>query len=248
MSKTSKLTFKPNSKTHLPFTPNQSYNMSKLGMWIFIVTELLFFGALFVLYTIFRYKLPETWLESSKLLSVPFGALNTVVLLISSFTVAWAVEAVKEGKIALVNKLVAITLLCAFIFMVVKGVEYNHKTHHQQLTKEAIPKATLEYLEKNNKCFRKTCDISPLNLHNLASKQIEKPVFINAFFVQYFIMTGIHGLHVLIGIGLFIWILKLGLQRKLSATWYIPVEVVALYWHLVDVIWIFIFPLLYLAS
>jgi len=257
MSSGSNLTFKPGSNRHTPFTAVQEYAMSKLGMWIFLATELLFFAGLFVTYSVYRIKLSVMWLDSASTLNVTFGAVNTVILLLSSFTVAWAVDAVKRGKTKAVNNLIIITLLCAAAFLGVKSVEYSAKTHEYELKKVSIATLYANRLQKEGKCYTATegknnglavCKAIPFNPSNIGSRDKSRPVFANLFYTQYFIMTGVHGLHIIIGMGLFIWLLMLGLKNQLNAGWYTPVEVVGLYWHLVDLIWIYLFPLLYLAS
>ncbi len=228
--------------------PKLVYNMSKLGMWLFLATEILLFAGLFATYFVFRYKYPEMWKESHYALSIPMGAANTVLLLGSSFTVAWAVDAIKQGKTQLVNWLLIVTIALGATFMVNKYFEYSHKTHEINLSKKAIDPTLTKALEDKGKCDAANCKVIPFNPSSIGAPTKEKPVFANLFFFQYFIMTGIHGLHILIGLGLFTWILLLNFRNKLNAAWFTPVEIGGLYWHLVDLIWIYLFPMLYLVS
>lgn len=229
-------------------TASQVYSMSKLGMWVFLITEILLFSGLFVTYAVYRYRYPDMFHEAHHFLSVPFGAANTVILLASSFTVAWAVDAIKRNKRQLTNWLIVITIGLAAGFMANKAMEYTHKTHPEEIKKENLAPAYAAALEEAGKCENGKCIAVPFQPWNMGAKNAKTPVFANTFFAQYFIMTGIHGLHVLIGMGIFIWVLSLGLRDKLSPEWMTPVEVSGLYWHLVDLIWIYLFPMLYLVS
>ncbi|RME93677.1 MAG: hypothetical protein D6767_00515 [Candidatus Hydrogenedentota bacterium] len=132
--------------------------------------------------------------------------------------------------------------------MVNKGMEYIHKTHPVAMKKSTIAPEYAKALEDAGKCNEEECHAIPFQPWNIGKVDPKNPVFANVFFSQYFIMTGIHGLHVLIGMGVFIWVLMLGLKDKLSPDWMTPVEVSGLYWHLVDIIWIYLFPMLYLVS
>jgi len=247
--------------------PKLVYDMSRLGMWLFLATEILLFGGLFTTYGVYRLKFPEMWSESSGALSVPFGAANTIILLASSFSAAWAVDAIKRNQQKLVSWLLLITIALGAAFMVNKFFEYSHKTHEITLTNLAIDPTLTKSLVEAGKCTdlpkpsekqlaeakatkkkvaTKECRVVPF-----AAKYVghpNEPVFANLYFVQYFIMTGIHGLHIIIGLGLFGWILLLNLRGKLTSDWFTPVEIGGLYWHLVDLIWIYLFPLLYLVG
>ena len=236
-------------KHHSPFSPELTYQMSKYGMWIFLATEILFFAGLFATYSIYRYKLPNVWHESHNTLSLTFGAINTIVLLLSSFTVALAVDAIKQNKTKLMKVYIVVTLICSTVFMVNKFFEYKAKTHEYIVKKEAIAPEYLKALEATDgMCSASKCKIHPFNPANFGSRSKSKPVFANAFYLQYFVMTGVHGLHIIIGMGLFIWLLLLSMKNRLNSKWYTPVEVIGLYWHLVDLIWIFLFPLFYLIQ
>ena len=197
---------------------DQAFQSAKLGLWLFLVTEILLFGGLFVVYITYRALYPDTFHAASHLLNRPFGAINTIVLICSSLTMAMAVNSTQRGDANRANQFLLITLFCAFIFMIIKYAEYSHKFHEGMLpgihyTYEGLtdPKAPL-------------------------------------FFSLYFMMTGLHGIHVLVGMGLILWILIRSNKRHFDHAYYTPVENVGLYWHLVDLIWIYLFPLLYLIG
>jgi len=199
-------------------TAEQEYNAAKLGVWLFLVTEILLFGGLFVAYIVYRALYPEMFHEASQFLNRPMGALNTLVLICSSFTMAMAVNKVQHNRSKEATRLLVITLIFAATFMVVKYFEYTHKFHagllpgiHFSFDNIAHPRAPL-------------------------------------FFSLYFMMTGLHGLHVLIGMGLITWVLVRNLRGDFNENYSTPVEMTGIYWHLVDLIWIYLFPLMYLIG
>ncbi len=194
----------------------QQFDAAKMGMWLFLVTEILLFAGMFVAYTVYRVWYPEVFVQSSTLLNPWLGGLNTLVLLASSFTVALSIHFIQKGnqKAMIVNLL--LTMAAAVIFLVVKYFEYTHKFHLGIFPGE-----------------------------HYAYAEVSGP-YVAQFFSIYFIMTGIHGLHVVIGIGLFVWLVLRATRGHFSSAWYTPVELTGLYWHIVDIIWIFLFPLLYL--
>lgn len=193
------------------------YDAGKEGVWLFMVTEFMMFGGLFVGYFIYRFMYPGAWMEGGALLDWRLGALNTLVLLFSSFTMAQAVTETMNGNNKKAFRLVAITTVCAFAFMVVKYFEYTGKISHGLFPSEAM----WTYDSVNGKSLR-------------------------LFFTVYFCMTGLHGIHILVGIGLMFWIMKRLKNNEFSPKYYTAVEGVGLYWHVVDIIWIFLFPLMYL--
>lgn len=196
----------------------QAFESSKLGLWVFLVTEILLFGGLFVVYIIDRALYPETFHAASLLLNKKLGALNTIVLICSSFTMAMAVNRTQHNDTKKANWLLIITLLCAAAFMIVKYFEYTHKIHEGQL---------------------------PGGLYTYEGLKDPKA---SLFFSLYFMMTGLHGVHVLVGMGLISWTLILLRKGKLGPNYYTPIELTGLYWHLVDLVWIYLFPLLYLIG
>jgi cytochrome c oxidase subunit III len=199
-------------------TADDEFEACKQGMWVFLVTEVLMFGGLFVSYFIFRGLYPTTWHEAHQALSVQMGTINTVVLITSSLTMVLAVGAAQRGQRDRSTLFLVLTFLLACCFLVVKYFEYTSKFHHGLL-----PGA------------------------HFASHDIHAPKA-NLFFSHYFVMTGLHGLHVVIGMGLMIWLLKRTRAGEFSSAYYTPVEIVGFYWHFVDLVWIYLFPILYLMG
>ena len=195
------------------------YKAGKEGVWLFMTTEILMFGGLFVAYLLFKIRYPQIFLSGHHYLDWRMGALNTVVLLTSSLTMALSIHYIQKGQNAKAKWNLWVTLLCAAIFMVVKYFEYSAKIHHGTLP---------------GKFFT----------HTLAG---EDPGNLAMFFGLYFVMTGLHGIHVTVGIGLIYWIIRRLDRGDFHPTKYTAVEGVGLYWHLVDLIWIYLFPLLYLV-
>ena len=206
----------------------QQLEASILGMWIFLVTEIMFFGGLFLAYIVYRTAYPSAWVEGSNQLNVYLGGLNTAVLICSSLTMALAVRAAQVGsrRGQIVN--LVLTILLGSTFLVVKYFEYASKFHHGLVPgtfwnpMHELPDGTLE--------------------------SIMLPGGSQLFFSLYFIMTGIHAAHMVVGIGLMLVILAMAWRGRFSADYYGPVEVSGLYWHFVDIVWIFLFPLLYLLG
>lgn len=196
----------------------QQRDSSKLGMWVFLVTEVLFFGGLFVAYAVYRAWNPEIFHNAHKALDWRLGTLNTFVLITSSLTVALAIRALQLSKSKAALGYLWATFLLAGTFMVVKYFEYAHKFHVGQLPGK----------------FYTYTGIEGTNPH--------------LFFSIYFVMTGLHGLHVLIGMGVILWMITRVARGHFNSEYYTPVEVTGLYWHLVDLVWIYLFPLLYLVG
>lgn len=206
---------------HVPHhfsSARQAYESSKLGLWVFLVTEILLFGGLFVAYIIFRALYSETFIHAHHFLNRSLGATNTVVLLLSSLTMALAVAASKEGRSKATANYLLVTFLCGGTFMVIKGFEYAHKIHE----------GLLPGLKFTNTEF--TDPHGPL------------------FFSLYFMMTGLHGIHVLAGMSLIGWLYFKARRQAFNHDYYTPVELTGLYWHLVDLVWIYLFPLFYLIG
>jgi|SRR5687767_12638903 cytochrome c oxidase subunit 3 len=215
--------------SHHPRLQHHFYNMdqqleaSTLGMWVFLVTEIMFFGGLFMAYIVYRYWYPDAWVSASNHLDVGLGALNTGVLIFSSLTMALAVRSAQVGsRMGQVVNLI-LTIMFGATFLVVKYFEYAAKfttgKGHEDGT--LIPGPTF----------------SP-----------SLPKAEQLFFALYFIMTGIHAAHMVVGIGIMLVILAMAWKGRFGPDYYGPVEVSGLYWHFVDIVWIFLFPLLYLLG
>ena len=207
---------------HYFVSSEQQFDAAKLGMWLFLVTEILLFSGMFVGYTVFRVWHPETYEACAHALNTWLGLGNTLVLLFSSFTVALGINRIQRGDQKGLVWCLAATILCALIFLGVKYVEYTEKFHGG-----VFPGAAF----------------NPVGEHYgyLAAVPYAKQ-----FFSIYFVATGIHAVHIIAGIVVLGWILSRAIRGHFSSAWYTPVELGGLYWHLVDIIWIFLFPLLYL--
>jgi cytochrome c oxidase subunit 3 len=207
----------PNLQHHF-YSMEQQLEASTLGMWVFLVTEIMFFGGMFMAYILYRVLYPEAWVLGSHHLNVSLGALNTGVLICSSLTMALAVRSaqVSSRKGQIVNLILTIAFGCTFL--VVKYFEYKEKFEHHLVPGPhfdmALPQANQQQL----------------------------------FFSLYFMLTGIHAAHMIVGIVLMFVILAMAIRGKFSASYYTPVEISGLYWHFVDIVWIFLFPLLYLLG
>jgi cytochrome c oxidase subunit III len=206
----------PNLAGHFDTIQQQDY-AARLGMWLFLGTEVLLFAGLFLGYTVYRHFYHETFHHCSRALNVWMGMGNTLVLITSSLTVAVAYWAVKVGKRKLALGLLAFTILCAFVFLYIKYLEYSHKFHVGELP---------------GKWFH-------------AEELMQYPAA-NMYFTIYFLTTGLHAFHVIVGASVLLWVMKGIAKGKYNPNYYVPVELGALYWHLVDLVWIFLFPLLYL--
>jgi cytochrome c oxidase subunit 3 len=240
-------------------TEEQQFDAGKLGMWLFLATEILLFGGMFVAYAIYRANHPEIFLYAHQYLDKVLGGTNTVILLCSSLTMAWAVRASQLGQQRLLIVLLSLTLLGGFGFMGIKYLEYKAKWEHGLLpgthfaphedeehaaNKPAAPSppATTINPSATGPQGRARHDAAEVAGHG------KRPSNVQIFFGIYFLMTGLHGIHVLIGMGAITWLLVRSIKREFSPVYFTPVDFVGLYWHLVDLIWIFLFPLLYLIS
>ena len=192
----------------------KDYAGAKLGMWLFLFTELLLFGGLFILYAVYLNRYPAGFASGGQRLDLLFGTINTVILLTSSLLVAMAVTAIQRDAKRHAVLLLTGTILCAAVFMVNKYLEWSAKISHG-----IYPNAP--------------------GMDQLMSGE-------KVFFSLYYLTTGIHGLHVLIGSALLAWVARRVHKGAITAEDYVVLENGALYWHLVDLIWIFIFPLYYL--
>jgi len=199
-------------------TLEQQKEASTLGMWIFIIQEVMFFGGLLAAYMLYRIWYPTAWSEGSAELNIQLGGLNTVVLILSSLTMALAVRSAQTGKQKATCNWLIVTMLLGLTFLVVKGFEYEHKwaLHH----------------------------VPGLNFQ-LEEGQVPQ---IAIFLSLYFALTGLHALHMVIGFVLLSVILWMAWRKRFTPEWYTPVEMAGLYWHFVDIVWIFLFPLLYLVD
>lgn len=196
----------------------QQYEASSLGMWVFLLTEVMFFGGLFTGYIVYRTAYPEAWALGSNTLDVVLGGLNTGVLIASSLTMALAVHYAQLGNRKLLILFLVLTIVFGAGFLGVKAVEYSHKFHEHH-----VPGPSFHF-------------------------EGEHARNVQLFFSFYFAMTGMHALHMVIGIGILFVLVWMAAKGRYTAKYFNPIEMFGLYWHFVDIIWIFLYPLLYLVG
>jgi cytochrome c oxidase subunit III len=206
----------------------QQNESAVLGMWLFLAQEILFFGGLFAAYFVYRVKYPDAWAAGSAELDIFLGGGNTVVLLLSSFTMAVGVNAAQTGKQQRLMLMLLATLALGMVFVGVKYVEYSAKWEHG-----LVPGPYFNYHP------------SPATGDLFTNVDPDK---VQIFYCLYFVMTGMHALHMLIGAGLLVWLLWLGYTGYFNPQRYMKVELFGFYWHFVDIVWVFLFPLLYLVD
>jgi cytochrome c oxidase subunit 3 len=205
----------------------QQRNAASLGMWVFLATEIMFFGGMFCAYLIYRRMYYNEFAAGSRSLNLWIGTANTAVLICSSLSVALGVRAAQMGKRRLLVMLLSITMLLGLVFLGVKGYEWYEKYEEHHIPGYGF---NAENLAKDSP------NIHIDNQHALI------------FFSLYFAMTGMHAIHMIIGVGLFAWLTFLAWRGEYGPEYYTPIENAGLYWHFVDIVWIYLFPLLYLID
>ena len=264
---------------HNPFhahhydTMEQQFDSGKLGIWLFLASEILFFSALFVCYAIWRSNHPAIfeYVNDHGFLNKSLGFLNTVILLFSSFTMAWGVRCAQKSQTLGLVVCIYLTIACATGFMCIKYIEYSHKVHEGVLwagdftygqpaegegTDAALPApaptppspAPLVLDEASIAGEYGTASGTIGSDEVAIAEKDEQPPYVGTFFSIYFAMTGLHGLHIIGGIAVMFWLMVRSAKGHFSAEYNGPVDYVGLYWHLVDLIWIYLFPLLYLVK
>lgn len=199
-------------------TAGQQREASTVGMWLFLVTEVMFFGGMFVAYIAYRHAYPEAFAAASHKLNVQMGLTNTIVLICSSLTMAMAVHSAALGKKKLLITFLILTLVLGCVFLGIKSVEY-----HDKYVNHEIPGANFAF-------------------------EGPDPQHATLFFSLYFGLTGLHATHMIIGAVILLILIFQASKNKFSAEWHTPIELFGLYWHFVDIVWIFLFPLLYLID
>ncbi len=208
----------PASLAHHFDSLEQQREAATLGMWAFLVTEILFFGGLFTVYLVYRSSYPDAFAAASHELVIWAGTTNTAVLITSSLTMALAVHAAQTGNRKLLVTLLIATIALGCVFLGIKAFEY-----YTEWVEHHVP--GLNY------------DFEPQYYRNA-----------QIFFSLYFLMTGLHALHMIIGIGIMLFMLWWSVSGVITEEYYNPIEIAGLYWHFVDIVWIFLFPLLYLIG
>ena len=223
------------TRTVLSFPPldeqyadaEQAHDASSLGMWIFLATEVMFFGTLFVALAVYRLQYPEAFEKASERLNWLIGGINTLVLLVSSLSMVLAVHAARFGQRRMLLWCLGITAILGVSFLCLKGLEY-----YLDYQENLIPGWRFDEREW-------------IDREGLSADQVPHA---KLFLVFYWVMTGLHGLHVIGGIGCVMVLLAFAWRGMYSPAYYTPVDVVGLYWHFVDVVWIFLLPMLYLLG
>jgi cytochrome c oxidase subunit 3 len=266
----------------------QQQESDTIGMWMFLVQEIMFFGGMFTVYLVFRSKYPMAFAAASNHLNAFWGGLNTLVLIVSSLTMALAVYYAQKGNRNMQMILIVLTMIFGTVFLGVKAIEYADKWHHglvpvtgwnkripaaaepkvesqaseSALTSEAEaehpnPRGDFMWVNQPNsdelavRAFQEKTLTKSEEIGYMTSGQIDPSKFqdkVRIFFWIYFAMTGLHALHMIIGLGVMLWLLYKAFRNTYSAQYYAPVEMAGLYWHFVDIVWIFLFPLLYLLG
>lgn len=212
-----------------------------LGLWIFLSTEIMFFGGLFLAFTIYHVLYPEAFGLASSRLSWGWGVINTIVLLVSSFTMAMAVHSAQVGKQKLLMLNLIVTFVCALGFMGIKSIEWTEKYKHHN-----IPGPSFSFKLDDPHAIETGHALTPERKEAILAADPDVERHAQMFFVIYFCLTGLHGFHVLCGMGVIAWMIVRTKRKEFGPNWNTPIELTGLYWHLVDVIWIYLFPLIYL--
>ncbi len=282
---------------HAPGLQHQFEDMKQqeesvsIGMWLFLVQEIMFFGGLFTVYLVFRSKYPMAFAAGSNHLDAFLGGLNTLVLIVSSLTMALTVYYAQKGNRNMQVILIVLTMIFGATFLGVKSIEYTDKYNHGLVPVTGLNKKVrevktdepsagheiahekpcyevdhnapvVEHLNPRGEFMWTDCSLAKLgqdtNTLTISEKngyfsndQIDANKFrdkVRIFFWIYFVMTGLHALHMIIGLGLMAWLGWKAFRNTYSAEYYMPVEMSGLYWHFVDIVWIFLFPLLYLLG
>lgn len=228
-------------------TLEQQKDTAALGMWVFLVTEVLFFGGLFMTYTINRHAYSVAFGVASNTLDLKLGGINTVVLILSSLTMAMSVWASHLGKRKQLIGFLVATLVLGSTFLGIKVIEYKQKFDHHLVpghnfqidyrVQHPAPTDSPEQIAIEKEELEKAFALDPeLNVHA------------QLYMSLYFGMTGLHALHMIVGAGLLVWLIWESVRGRFTPQYNTPVEIVGLYWHFVDIVWIYLFPLLYLID
>ena len=209
----------------------QQREAGTIGMWVFLVTELMFFGGMFLAYALYRNMFPAAFATASNHLDITLGAVNTGVLIVSSFTMALAVYFTQVGNRRPQILCLVLTLILGLTFLGIKAVEYHEKYTDRLIPGRLIPGAHF--------------GPDAHALHLLPGATLPQ---VEMFYWIYFAMTGMHALHMIIGAGLLMFLIIYSIKGRFDPEYHSPVEIIGLYWHFVDIVWIFLFPLLYLLG
>jgi cytochrome c oxidase subunit 3 len=221
-------------------TMAQQKEASTLGMWVFLLTEVLFFGGLFFAYLLYRIWYFDAFAEASRTLDITLGLVNTIVLIGSSLTMALAVRAAQTGERAATVRWLVLTMILGAVFLGVKVVEYADKFEHHH-----VPGPNFVWASEHEAAPAAEGAAAD---HAAPADDAALQGLTQIYFSLYFTMTGLHALHMIVGIGIMLVITWMAAKGTFSPAYYTPVEMAGLYWHFVDLVWIFLFPLLYLVE
>jgi cytochrome c oxidase subunit 3 len=237
--------------------PQQQRASAALGMWLFLATEVLFFGGMFAGYTVYRFWYPAQWDAASRTLDLWLGTINTCVLLTSSLTMALAVDAGHRGSNKAIQGWIACTIVLGAVFLGIKFYEYYGKWEHHLVPGPHFnwnAHIEEEHGHAPQKPVKQESGGTGESRYQRAEELASTPSRLadtgpmQLFFSFYFVMTGFHALHMLIGFGLLITLWVQARMGMFSSEYFTPVEITGLYWHFVDIVWVFLFPLLYLID
>lgn len=229
-------------------TAAQQKEAATLGMWAFLVTEVMLFGGIFLAYTVYRWAFPDIWAEAAHHLNTPLGTLNTVVLLVSSLAVALAVGAAEAGKHRRVLGLLGFTVILGLSFLGIKGYEYSEKFSHCAGYSTPLDWVTGQHQHEVEECLVPgQAFIFPVEDEAAGIPAAGQASPHQLFYLLYFIATGLHAVHMLIGLSLISWLAFITWRGVITTAYYTPIEIGGLYWHLIDIVWVFLFPLFYLV-
>ena len=226
----------------------QQRNAASLGMWWFLGTEIMFFGGMFCGYLIYRLKYFPEFAVASRSLDLKVGTFNTVVLICSSLTVAQAVRAAQLGKRALQVKMLLLTLVFGLAFLGIKSYEWGHKyeEHHIPTFHYNVIGGNGDLTQGNERLLG--LDKLKSDPVKLAAREAEIQQHTKVFYSLYFALTGMHAIHMIVGVGIFCVITFMAWKGRFTPEYHTPLEIAGLYWHFVDIVWIYLFPLLYLID
>lgn len=250
-------------------TPEQQKEAATLGMWAFLVTEVMLFGGIFMAYIVYRWAFPDVWAESAHHLNTPLGTVNTVVLLVSSLTVALAVHAAESGNRRTLLTMLGITLVLGVSFLGIKGYEYSEKFAHCNGYATPLDWATRGALLEETECLvpgrafifpaphAEGAEGAAPNTEGAVQTEASghaDAVVVGGqrtphqlFYFLYFVATGLHAVHMLIGLTIVSILTFLSWRGTFTPVYFTPIEIGGLYWHLIDIVWVFLFPLFYLV-
>lgn len=216
INKTPEIIYDKDGKAHEIVDFNDDYTASKLGFWLFLFTELMLFGAMFLVFSFFFYRMSEEFVQASSSLNIFLGGANTFILLISTYFMGMSLIHVKKSEFTEAKKKIYITIGLSLVFLLIKYFEWMAEINHG-----IYPNSELLNAKENGEIL---------------------------FFGLYFTMTGFHGLHIIIGIFLMLWVINLISKQKVTSSKYVILENIALYWDLVHLVWVFLFPLFYIIG